>query len=125
MNRMVSQASLYLEGNVPECMISLANEMNVDVIKQFQAMFDAVAGDVGLKRRVRFIPDVKSVTQTKDPMIKDDRDDWLARVCCYALSVAPNALVKAMNRASANQIQQSAIEEGKLPTLGRISELLT
>jgi hypothetical protein len=125
MNRMTSQASLYTEGNVPECLISLADQFQVDQIKQFQGLFDQVAGDIGLKRRVRFIPEVKSITQTKDPMIKDDRDDWLARVCCYALSVAPNALVKQMNRASSQQIQQSAIEEGKLPTLGRISELLT
>lgn len=124
MNRMVSQASLYTEGNLPEMLISLASEASAQQLGQFQGLFDQVAGNVGIKRRVRFIPEAKHMLQTKDPMIKDDRDDWLARVCCYALSVAPNALVKQMNRASSQQIQQSAVEEGKLPTLGRLSELI-
>jgi hypothetical protein len=125
MNRMVSQASLYTEGNLPEAIVGLPNEWGLEQVKSFQAFFDELAGNVSIKRRVRFVPGDAKFVQTKDPMIKDDRDDWLARICCYAFSVAPNALTKMMNRASAQQIQQSAIEEGKLPMLGQLAELKT
>ena len=124
MNRMVSQMSLYTEGNIPEAVVSVPADWGLEQIKQFQAWFDQLAGNVSVKSRVRFLPGESKFVQTKDPMIKDERDDWIARVCCYAYSVAPNALVKQMNRASSQQIQASAIEEGKLPTLGRISELI-
>jgi hypothetical protein len=125
MNRMVSQASLYTEGNLPEAIVGLPNEWGLEQVKSFQAFFDELAGNVSIKRRVRFVPGDAKFVQTKDPMIKDERDDWLARICCYAFSVAPNALTKMMNRASAQQIQQSAIEEGKLPMLGQLAELKT
>jgi hypothetical protein len=125
MNRMVSQQALYTEGNLPEAIVGLPNEWGLEQVKSFQAFFDELAGNVSIKRRVRFVPGDAKFVQTKDPMIKDERDDWLARICCYAFSVAPNALTKMMNRASAQQIQQSAIEEGKLPMLGQLAELKT
>jgi hypothetical protein len=125
MNRMVSQQALYTEGNLPEAIVGLPNEWGLEQVKSFQAFFDELAGNVSIKRRVRFVPGDAKFVQTKDPMIKDDRDDWLARVCCYAFSVAPNALVRQMNRASSQQLQESAVAEGKLPLLGQLSELIT
>jgi len=125
MNRMVSQMSLYTEGNLPEAVCGVPNEWGIEQIKQFQAFFDELAGNVSIKRRIRFLPGEAKFVQTKDPMIKDDRDDWLARVCCYAFSVAPNALIKQLNRASSQQLQESSVAEGKLPLLGQLSELMS
>ena len=39
------------------------------------------------------------VVQTKEPQHKDDFDEWLARIICFAFSVPPQWATKAMNRA--------------------------
>ena len=73
-------------------------------IGQFQAYWDALLeGDTAQRRHARFVPATisKSFVQTKDAGLKDDYDEWLARIVCFAFSVSPQALVRAMNRATA------------------------
>ena len=125
MNRLVSQSALYTQGNIPEALCFLPESWGKEQIQQFQAFFDEVSGNISIKRRVRFLPEAKQFIQTKEAIIKDELDDWLARVCCYAYSVAPTPLVKAVNRASAATMAGAAMDEGTLPTLGRISETKT
>ncbi len=41
------------------------------------------------------------VHQTKEPEQKNEFDEWLARIICFAFSIPPQWAVKAMNRATA------------------------
>ena len=64
----------------------------------------AFAGDLAKRRRAKFVPGESAVRvhQTKEPEHKQDFDEWLARIICYAFSVPPQWAVKLMNRATAD-----------------------
>jgi hypothetical protein len=64
-------------------------------IKQFQDYWDTeFAGDLAKRRRAKFVTgDTASrVHQTKGPSHKDDFDEWLVRIICFAFSVPRNGL---------------------------------
>jgi hypothetical protein len=46
----------------------------------------AFAGDLAKRRRAKFVPGESAVKvhQTKEPEHKQDFDEWLARIICYA-----------------------------------------
>ena len=62
--------------------------------------------------------------QTKEPAHKDDFDEWLARIICYAFSVPPQWAVKLMNRATADNQSAQAEEEGLEPTKEWVKDLI-
>ena len=64
------------------------------------------------------------VRQTKEPEHKDDFDEWLARIICFAFSVPPQWAVKAMNRATADNQSAQSEEEGLEPTKEWVKDLI-
>ncbi len=64
------------------------------------------------------------VVQTKEPSHKDDFDEWLARIICYAFSVPPQWAVKLMNRATADNQSAQAEDEGLEPTKEWVKDLI-
>jgi hypothetical protein len=116
--RSLSQLDYYTEGNIPDAIYSVPKEWTPEQIKLFQTYWDSIMeGSQAEKRRAKFVPEGVTLSQTRDPKLKDEYDEWLARVICFAFSLAPTALVKAMNRASSQQQQDSADEEGLAPTM--------
>jgi hypothetical protein len=98
-----------------------------DQIKQFQDYWDTeFAGDLAKRRRAKFVPGetAAKVVQTKEPQHKDDFDEWLARIICYAFSVPPQWATKAMNRATAENQSAQAEEEGLEPTKEWVKDLI-
>jgi hypothetical protein len=53
----------------------------------------------------------------REPVLKDDFDEWLAWVVCFAFSLPPTAFVKQTNRATAETQQETATTEGLVPPL--------
>lgn len=123
-NRQMSQISYYTEGNVPEMIIQAPASWNKSTIEEFQQYLDTKAGDVAARRRMWFVPETKGIMQTKDKMLTDDMDEWLARVFCFAFGVSPQPFVKMMNRATAQVASESAAEEGTIPDLEYIKDLM-
>jgi hypothetical protein len=121
LRRQLSQLNYYTEGNLPEMLVQAPATWPAEEIRKFQNYFDDLAGDLAARRRVRWIPESKGVTQIKDAMLKDEMDEWLARVVCYCFSVPPTPFVKVMNRATSTQLQQAALQEGLLPLLGWVA----
>ena len=64
------------------------------------------------------------IQQTKEPEQKNDFDEWLARIICYAFSVPPQWAVKAMNRATADNQSAQAEDEGLEPTKAWVKDLV-
>ena len=96
-------------------------------IKQFQDYWDTeFAGDLARRRRAKFVPgdSARTVHQTKEPQHKDDFDEWLARIVCFAFSVPPQWAVKAMNRATADNQSAQSEEEGLEPTKEWVKDLI-
>jgi hypothetical protein len=103
------------------------NSWTPDQIKQFQDYWDTeFAGDLAKRRRAKFVPGdtAAKVVQTKEPEHKQDFDEWLARIICYAFSVPPQWAVKLMNRATADNQSAQAEEEGLEPTKEWVKDLV-
>ena len=64
------------------------------------------------------------VHQTKEPEHKNDFDEWLARIICFAFSVPPQWVVKAMTRPSADNQSAQSEEEVLEPTKAWVKELI-
>jgi phage portal protein BeeE len=120
LRRQLHQLQYYTEGTVPDALIGVPETWSPDQIGQFQAYWDALLeGDTAQRRHTRFVPATisKSFVQTKDAALKDEYDEWLARIICYAFSVSPQWAVKQMNRATADSAKDQASEEGLEPLM--------
>jgi hypothetical protein len=102
LRRQLWQLDYFTEGSIPDALIGVPQGWTPDQIKQFQDYWDAeFAGDLAKRRRAKFVPGetAAKVVQTKEPQHKDDFDEWLARIICFAFLVPPQWATKAMNRA--------------------------
>jgi SPP1 gp7 family putative phage head morphogenesis protein len=125
LRRAIHQLNYYTEGNVPEALCGVPENWNVEQIKQFQTYFDALlAGNSALRRRLIFVHGGMKPTFTRDMSLKDEMDEWLARVVCYCFSLPPTPFIRQMNRATAETSQETAIEEGLQPLMDYVKELL-
>ncbi|MGH6976399.1 MAG: phage portal protein [Stellaceae bacterium] len=85
--RQLHQLEFYTSGTVPDMLIPVPENWSPDQIEQFQHYWDALLSDnTAERRRVRFVPPGigKGAVQTKEAALKDDYDEWLARIVCYA-----------------------------------------
>jgi hypothetical protein len=64
-----------------------------------------------------FVPTGVKPIDTKEQALKDQYDEWLARIICYTFSVPPQALVKEQNRATADTQKDMSKEEGLIPLM--------
>lgn len=127
LRRQMFLLSYYTEGNIPEALVGVPDTWTPSQIAEYQVYFDQMlAGDLGARRRLKFIPAGvgKTVTPTKEPTLKDDFDEWLARICCFAFSVSPTPFIKQMNRATAGSQKEQSDEEGLAPILQWIKSLV-
>jgi hypothetical protein len=112
------QATLdyYNTGSIPDSFATLPKDWTVDQIKQFQDYFDALmSGNLARRRMVKFMPADFKLTETRQPPLKDQYDEWLARVICYAFSVPASAFVTQVNRATSQTLRMQATQEGLVP----------
>ena len=112
------QATLdyYNTGSVPDSFATLPKEWTVDQIRQFQDYFDALmSGNSARRRMVKFMPAEFKLTETRQPPLKDQYDEWLARVICYAFSVPASAFITQVNRATSQTMRTQASQEGIVP----------
>jgi hypothetical protein len=63
----------------------------------------------------KFMPADSRLTEARQPPLKDQYDEWLARIICYAFSVPASAFVSQVNRAISETLRQQATREGLIP----------
>jgi hypothetical protein len=103
----------------------LPKDWNQEQIFTFQRHFDAMlAGNLGGRRKVRFMPGEFSYKETKAPLLKDAYDEFLARIICYVFSISPEPFVGHVNRATAHASQSRAVDEGLVPLRGFITQAM-
>jgi len=125
LRRQLHQLQYYTEGNVPEALASVPANWNPDQIKQFQDYWDyLLEGDTAARRHMKFIPDGVKYIETKSQTLKDEYDEWLARVVCFAFSIAPTPFVKQQNRATAGTAQEQSLQEGLQPIMNWVKGLM-
>jgi len=123
--RQLSQLQYYTEGNIPDAFITCPESWNTNQIKDFQIAWDSyMSGNTGERRKAKFIAGGAQIHETRENPLKDEYDEWLARIVCYCFNISPQALIKQMNRATAQTAQETAVEEGLTPLMNWIKNFI-
>jgi len=118
------QLQHFTEGNVPPGLLTAPEGWNVDQIRQFQEWFDSVlAGNTAARSRLVWAPSGAQYQAFKEAPYKDEFDEWLARIVCYAFSLPATPFTRQINRATAETAQDAALAEGLAPLLGWVKRL--
>ena len=116
--RALHQLQYYTEGSTPDLLFQVPPEWNMTQIKEFNDWWnDSLAGNTSARRRAQFVPHGVTPVNTKENILKDSFDEWLARIVCYAFSVSPQPFIKENNRSTAETAMKAAMEEGLLPIM--------
>jgi HK97 family phage portal protein len=125
LRRQVMQLQHFTEGNVPSGLMAAPDGWNAEQIHQYQEWFDSIlAGNTGSRTRLLWGPSGAKYQAFKEAPYKDDFDEWLARIVCYAFSLPPTAFTPQVNRATAQTAQDAALEEGLAPLMGWVKRLV-
>lgn len=117
------QLSYYTQGNLPNMLFTSPSEWQPDQIEQFNAIWDDRMNGT-MKHKAAMLPPGVSVINTKPEPLKDEFDDWIARIVCFAFSIAPTPFIKENNKATAQTSKQQAEEDGLQGILNWIRNLL-
>jgi hypothetical protein len=82
-----------------------------------------LAGNTGARSRLVWGPSGTKYQAFKEAPYKDEFDEWLARIVCYAFSLPATAFTRQTNRATAEQAQEAALAEGLAPLMGWVKRL--
>lgn len=125
LRRQIHQLQYYTEGNIPEALAGVPESWTVEQIRQFQDYWDSLMeGNTAKRRHLKFVPGGLEYQPTKDSVLKDAYDEWLARIVCFAFGISPQPFIKEMNRATAEVSSATAKEEGLAPVLAWVKNSL-
>jgi len=123
--RETAQLEHFTSGSVPESLLALPADWDSETIFKFQRHWDALlSGNSSERSKMRMVPNGSSYTPTKTEVLKGEFDEWIARIVCYAFSLDPSAFIKQTNKGTAGTAHQAAKEEGLLPSMNWVTELI-
>ena len=123
MRRAMSQLQYFSEGNQPDAVYGLPESWSPDQTMRFQDYWDSLySGNLANRRKMKFIPSGTGsrYTALKEPPLKNEFDEWLTRICCFAFSYPPSAFVSLSNRSIAELHERQAEEEGLRTSQGLV-----
>jgi hypothetical protein len=114
--RQAAQLAYFTEGNTPAGLLNGPDGWSPDQIRDMQLWLDArLSGQTAEQAKLLWVPSGTRYQAFKDSPIKDEFDEWLARIVCFAFSLPPTAFIRQMNRATAGADQERGLEEGVEP----------
>ena len=109
---------------MPPGLLTAPDGWNAEQIRQFRGWFDSVpAGNTGGRSRLVWGPSGTKYQPFKEAPYKDEFDEWLARIVCYAFSLPATAFTRQVNRATAETAQEAALAEGLAPLMSWVKRL--
>jgi HK97 family phage portal protein len=125
LRRQMMQLQHFTAGNVPPGLLTAPEGWNSEQIRQFQEWFDSVlAGNTSARTRLVWAPSGTAYQAFAEAPYKDEFDEWLARIVCYAFSLPPTAFTREINRATAETAHSAALAEGLEPLKGWVKRLI-
>ena len=125
LRRQEFQLCYYKDGSAPNMMLQAPEGFTFNQIKEFrQYLLDLLSGNSITRNQGLVIPHGAVPIDTKAAILKDEYDEWLARIACYAFSVSPQPFTKDQNRATAQTAQSVAEGEGVLPRMLWVERLV-
>ncbi len=114
--RQAAQLAYFTEGNLPAGLLNGPDGWTPEQIRDMQMWLDArLSGQVAEQAKLLWVPSGTRYQAFKDSPLKDDFDEWLARIVAYAFSLPPTPFIKQMNRATADNDQDRGLQEGLEP----------
>ena len=124
-NRQAAQLAYFTEGNAPLGFLTAPEGWGPSQIRELQLWLNAqLAGQASERAKLIWTPAGADYKSLKDPPLKDDFDEWLARIVAFAFSLPPTPFVKQMNRATAGEDQDRSLEEGLAPLKAWVKRLI-
>lgn len=125
LRRQISQLQYFTEGNIPEVLLSTPSSWTPKQLLEAQTYWDQLMEGVqAFKRKAKMVPGDTKPMVIKESPVKDEFDEWLARVVCYCFSLPPTAFVKQMNRATSETAQDVALQEGLAPLMIWVQDMM-
>jgi len=118
MRRSFAQLEYFREGNQPDAVFGLPETWSPDKVQSFQDYWDSIySGNWTNRRKMKFVPagTGSRYTPLKEPPLKNEFDEWLVRIVCFAFSYPPSSFVSLSNRSIAESHEKQAEEEGVEP----------
>jgi hypothetical protein len=113
LRREVYNLDYYRAGTIPDAFGTLPKEWTPEQIKAFQDYFDSMMqGNLMKRRGVKFMPDGFKAQDVRQPPLKDQYDEWLARIICFAFQIPPSAFVPDTARACYSADTETLTENG-------------
>jgi hypothetical protein len=124
-SRQAAQLAYFTEGNAPLGFLTAPEGWGPGQIRELQLWLNTqLAGQPAERARLIWTPAGASYQALKDPPLKDDFDEWLARIVAFAFSLPPTPFVRQMNRATAGEDQDRSLEEGLSPLKQWVGRLI-
>lgn len=119
LRRALGQLNYFTDGNIPEMFISCPDTWNPDQVQEMQELWDSIlSGNLKARSGARFIPGGMEPHQFRaEAILKNEFDEWVARIICFVFSVSPQPFVRDMNRATAQTAEDTATADGILSEL--------
>lgn len=125
LRRQIHQLQYYTEGNLPDLLMSVPATWTEEQLKRLSRIWEArLNGNTAQRRQAMFVPDGTKPYDIKEAALKDEYDEWLARVCCFAFSISPQPFIKMVNRGNQESAQEAALNEGLLPIMQWVKDLM-
>jgi hypothetical protein len=119
LSRQLSQLNYFTDGTTPPGFLNAPEGWSPDQVKEYYDNLMAVlSGNLDARRRIWMAPHGATYQSIKDAPLKDEFDEWIARVVCYAFSLPPTAFIKQLNRSSSETSDETSQEEGLEPLKG-------
>lgn len=111
-----SQLQYFTAGSTPDTYAVVGDDIPADMIEAFEAKFNSLlSGNTPEKWQVPFLPKDTELKQTKQPVLKDEFDEWIAKKVCAAFSIPATMFMKQMNKGEVDNAQNQALAEGLVP----------
>jgi hypothetical protein len=124
LRRQIMQLQHFSEGDIPVGILGLP-DLSPQQVAQLQQYWDnKFAGNTGNRTRMEMVPWAAKWQAFKEPPLKDEFDEWLARVVMFCFSLPPDAFIRQRSRAAAQTAQEQAKEEGLAPLMGWVKRLI-
>lgn len=125
LGRLDFQAAFYKSGNMPEGLAFLPPDIPPNRVDELNKYLDQIlSGNNHNRRKLIYLPSYGSEKQPNvifpkinDQVLKDEFDEWLARVLCHNYGISPMAFTKQVNRGESKDMKQSQANEALQPCL--------
>lgn len=112
LQRTARQLDYFSAGSVPQVLIEAPANWTPQMMREASDNWNKMLAGTSGKSMAQWTPNGSKVTTIDKDVVKNEFDEWLARIVCFAFSVPVTPFVRDSNRATAETTQKAAMDEG-------------